>query len=218
MKLRPLFILLLFVVSAGILTWLYMVWSREPTPLQTTDWREVVSDLDACCRRKHVKSVQYDHFATQATTEQQRNAAHLFRAMALSARLQENNCATAIVRLGGHYAPPSKVLVFRGTTDSNLQRSITYEHRTRDEIRRSDIDRAVARGNRYAARVLIWAAAGDLRHIALMEHCRSANVDTPTHIDCYQVCPLCGSIYTADYTDTYCPICLTDGRKFIGCQ
>ncbi|MEG1864426.1 MAG: hypothetical protein RR199_03795 [Alistipes sp.] len=67
-------------------------------------------------------------------------------------------------------------------------------------------------------RVLIWAAAGDLRHIALMEHCRGANVDTPTHIDCYQVCPLCGSIYTADYTDTYCPICLTDGRIFIGCQ
>lgn len=127
MKLRLGLILLLFVASAGILVWLYYAATREPRSPKGSPWAETLADLDACCRRKHVKSVQYDHFADIAADEKRHTAERLFRAMAFSERLQENNCATAILRLGGHYTPPGKIVIFGGTTDGNIERSIAYE-------------------------------------------------------------------------------------------
>ena len=114
MKLRLGLILLLFVASAGILVWLYYAATREPRSPKGSPWAETLADLDACCRRKHVKSVQYDHFADIAADEKRHTAERLFRAMAFSERLQENNCATAILRLGGHYTPPGKIVIFGG--------------------------------------------------------------------------------------------------------
>lgn len=151
MKVRPLLILLLFMVSTGILVWIYFAALRGQRAPHRRQWTETLADLDACCRHKHIKSRQYDHFAETARTEQRPGAEHLFRAMAFSARLQEYNCANAIVRLGGRYTPPEKVTVFRGTTDQNLQRSIDYERRPPDALHAGEIDRALAAGNRYAA-------------------------------------------------------------------
>lgn len=96
MKLRLGLILLLFAASAGILAWMYYAATREPRSPKGSPWAETLADLDACCRRKHVKSVQYDHFAGIAADEERHTAERLFRAMAFSERLQENNCATAI--------------------------------------------------------------------------------------------------------------------------
>lgn len=216
-KLRPLLILLLFVASVGILVWIYhsVTHERTPTASAANPWTEILSDLDACCRRKHVKSVQYDHFADIASNEKHAQVARLFRAIALSERLQENNCAEAILRLGGSYRPPVKVVVFQGPTDSNLERSISFEHKSLDQLRGSDIDRAMSRDNRYAGRVLIWASAGDLKHLILMERCRE-NLRTSTGATtAYLICPHCGNLYESAYRDIYCPHCLTDGRKFI---
>ena len=168
MKVRPLLILLLFVVSTGILVWIYFAALRGQRAPHRRQWTETLADLDACCRQKHIKSKQYDHFAETARAEQRPGAEQLFRAMAFSARLHEYNCANAIVRLGGRYTPPEKVTVFRGTTDQNLQRSIDYERRTPDALHAGEIDRALAAGNRYAARVLIWSKAGDVRHLSLI--------------------------------------------------
>lgn len=211
MKLRPILILLLFLVAAGVLVWLYATATRERNEPGASPWAETLTDLDACCRRKHVKSVQYDHFATIAADEKLHAAERLFRAMALSERLQENNCANVIVRLGGHYTPPSKVVVFRGTTKSNLARSIDYERRMIAVRHGQEIDRAMENGNRYAARALVWAAAGNLRHVVLMEQCsENENNDTV-----YLVCPSCGNLYDAYYSDPYCPLCLTSGHKFV---
>ena len=127
MKLRLGLILLLFAASAGILAWMYYAATREPRSPKGSPWAETLADLDACCRRKHVKSVQYDHFAGIAADEERHTAERLFRAMAFSERLQENNCATAILHLGGHYTPPGKIIIFGGTTDGNLERSVAYE-------------------------------------------------------------------------------------------
>lgn len=127
MKLRLGLILLLFAASAGILVWMYYAATREPRSPKGSPWAETLADLDACCRRKHVKSVQYDHFAGIAADEKRHTAERLFRAMAFSERLQENNCATAILHLGGHYTPPGKTIIFGGTTDGNLERSVAYE-------------------------------------------------------------------------------------------
>lgn len=211
MKLRPLLILLLFVASAGVLVWLYFTATRERKKPEASPWVETIGDLDACCRRKHVKSVQYHHFADIAAKEERRTAMRLFRAMSLSAKLQENNCAAVIVRLGGSYKAPSKVMVFSGTTDSNLARSVDYERRTIAQRHGEEIDRAMERGNRFAARTLIWAAAGDLRHVVLMEQCcRDKDREA-----IFLVCPDCGNLYDEAYCAPYCPLCLSSSRKFV---
>ena len=129
MKGRPLLVLLLFAASAVILAGMYYAATREGTTTRQDKWAGVLSDLDACSRRKHVKSAQYDHFAGIARQEREHDAERLFRAMAHAERLQEYNCANAIVRLGGRYAPPEHVTVFRGTTDDNLRRSIDFARR-----------------------------------------------------------------------------------------
>lgn len=215
MKLRPVLILLLFVVSAGILAWLYYAASREPRRRpKGPSWSETIADLDTCCRRKHVKSAQYDHFAGIAADENRREAERLFRAMAFSDRLQEYNCASAILRLGGRYTPPSKVIFFDGTTDSNLERSIDHERQTFRQRHGEDIRRAMACGNRYAARMLTWASAGDLRNIILMEQCRANSGNGPDERG-FWVCPVCGNLYASEFQDYYCPFCLTDGERFV---
>lgn len=310
MKGRPLLVLLLFAASAVILAGMYYAATREGTTTRQDKWAGVLSDLDACSRRKHVKSAQYDHFAGIARQERKHDAERLFRAMAHAERLQEYNCANAIVRLGGRYAPPERVTVFHGTTDDNLRRSIDFARRPPEGLHADDIERALQSGNRYAARVLIWARSGDMRHLALMETCRrrlaanrpagaqgniagrradkgsagdsangtATNSANGTAINSenstarnsasetahyrangaahradkgkargpangtardsergtadgsgnsrpdatadnapkgYLVCPTCGNIYPAECSDSYCPCCLTDGRRFV---
>lgn len=215
MKLRPLFVLLLFVASAAVLVWIYHTATHGKRRQQTDRWTETVTDLDACCRRKHVKAVQYDHFAGIAQEERHADASRLFRAMALSERVQEGNCAEAIGRLNGRYTPPAKVVVFRGTTDGNLERSIAYERQALSTLGGGDVRRALDRGNRYAARMLAWAAAGDMRHVLLMEHCRRHMQNPAAGNAGYLVCPVCGNLYAIDYSDPYCPVCMTEGERFI---
>lgn len=214
MKLRLILILLLFAASAGILVWMYCAAARTPRVPQAPPWAETLADLDACCRRKHVKSVQYDNFAAIAAGESRPNAERLFQAMAFSERLQEHNCAQAILRLGGSYTPPVRIVLFGGTTDDNLERSIGYERRNLGERHGTEIGRALRKGNRYAARMLIRASAADLRNAVLMERCRSAGSNEPD--SCwFFVCPECGNIYAAEHLDYYCPICLTGRERFV---
>lgn len=229
MKLRPLLVLSLFVVSVGVLVWIYYAVTQPHDNPRDAVWAETIADLRLSSTRKHVKSAQYDHFADIASQEQRKNAMRLFRALALSERIHEHNCANAIVRFGGTYQPPTKVVVFHGTTDDNLVRSITYERQTLRERNGKDIQRAFARGNRYAARILSWTAAGDMRHVVLMEDrqlhdaqptvaCASTGLSalvSPDNTATYLVCPSCGNIWNTDYCDTYCPFCLTESAKFI---
>ena len=214
MKGRPLLVLLLFAASAVILAGMYYAATREGTTTRQDKWAGVLSDLDACSRRKHVKSVQYDNFAAIAAGESRPDAERLFRAMAFSERLQEHNCAQAILRLGGSYTPPVRIVLFGGTTDDNLERSIGYERRNLGERHGTEIGRALRKGNRYAARMLIRASAADLRNAALMERCRSAGSDGPDSCRFF-VCPECGNIYAAEHLDYYCPICLTGRERFV---
>ena len=158
--------------------------------------------------------MQYDHFADIAADEKRHTAERLFRAMAFSERLQENNCATAILRLGGHYTPPGKIVIFGGTTDGNIERSIAYERQAYAGHGGADIRRAMERGNRYAARMLTWGSAGDMRVIALLEHYRQEDRNAPD-TGRFAVCPNCGSLYTSEYVDCYCPACLTDSERFV---
>lgn len=106
MKRQPILIFLLFAAAAGTLVWVYLARADTPRPAREPVWTETLGDLEACCRRKHIKATQYDHFAGIADREQRHDIARVFRAMAASERVQENSCAEAIVRLGGSYRPP----------------------------------------------------------------------------------------------------------------
>ena len=77
-----------------------------------------------------------------------------------------------------------------------------------------DIRRAMERGNRYAARILTWASAGDMRNIALLERCRQEGRNAPD-TGRFAVCPNCGNLYPSEYADWYCPACLTEGKRFV---
>ena len=210
MKLRPLFILMLFVASAAALGWVYYAATHGHPERHASPWVETLGDLGACGRRKHVKSIRYEHFAAIADREQRNDLSLLFRALAQAERVQDSNCANAIERLGGHYIPPGRVVVFRGTAAGNLERSIAYERQSLRDIGDAEIRRALTRGNRYAARVLTWNLAGDLRQVLLMERCHDDR--SPGG---YLVCPRCGNIYVLEASDPFCPCCMTERPRFI---
>ena len=216
MKIRPFFILLLFLLSTGILGWICYVATRQPegTPPHDPQRAETLADLDACGRRKHAKSMQYEYFADIAEHEAHAHTARLFRAMALSERVHEGICAEAILRLGGHYEPPVRVVVFRSTTDGNLERSIRYERQSLDARCGEEVHRALTAGNRYAAQVLARADAGDRQHVVLMEQNRQ--IQPPQDSVCrYAVCPVCGNLVCTEHGPDYCPFCLTEQTRFI---
>ena len=98
MKLRLLSILLLFVASVGVLVWLYDGKAFTPPKHSRSSWHEIIVDLEACGRLKHLKARQYKHFAEIAAAEKRPDAERLFRAIAFSEQLQEQNCASAIRR------------------------------------------------------------------------------------------------------------------------
>ncbi len=214
MKLRPLLLLLLFPAILVLVGWLYYGVTRPALQAATDPSEEVLHDLDECCRRKHVKAVQYSYYAEIADSEREARAAALFRAMALSERVQEQHAAAIIGRLGGRYRPPRRIMIFRGTTAGNLRRSLAAERRGADSLHSGRIDRHVRLGNRLCAEALIWCAAADLRHRVVLENCCC----DPAHIAAsgrYAVCPHCGNLYEAAASDCYCPHCLTDRRRFI---
>lgn len=216
MKIRPLFILILFVLSTAVLGWIVYTATRRPEahPPHDPQRDEILADLDACCRRKHAKSMQYEYFAEIASLEHHEPAARLFRAMALSERVHEALCAEAIGRLGGHYEPPVRVMVFRSTTDGNLERSIRCERQSLADRCGREVQRALTSGNRYAAQVLARADAGDLQHVVLMEQHRHP-VPPEDSVCRYAVCPACGNLLCIEHEPEYCPFCLTEQTRFI---
>ena len=213
MKARPILILLLFAASVLVLVWLYHASAGSSRKRAASPWQETIADLDECSRDKHARSAQYTHFADIAERENDRQSARLFRAMALSEGIQEQNCVKALSRLGGTYVPPSKVVVFRNSTGENLARSIDLEQHRFTERLCPQIDRAVSAGNRYAAKMLIWSAAIGRQHVRLMQ-ARNPAVCAAGPLD-YAVCPVCGNIYDTEFCDHYCPHCLTGCKDFV---
>lgn len=216
MKLRPLFILLLFVAATACLGWLYHAATRRGPRKNAASWSETIADLDVCCRQKHVRAAQYALFAETADRERRPDAARLFRALAQAERIHEANCARAIVQLGGSYAPPSRVVVFNGTTDSNLERSIAAGVRAACGRSGADIRRALLRGNRYAARALAWSSAAEMQHALLLKCCRNAAAaDTAGR---YLLCPYCGCVCAEEPCIPFCPHCLTERLQFLSVE
>ncbi|MBR5464855.1 MAG: rubrerythrin family protein [Alistipes sp.] len=213
MRVRPILILILLTTSVAIIGWMYYAVLRTIDKEPKHSHHKVITDLDACCRDKHIKSAQYAHFASVAEQENLPSALGLFRALAHSERIQEHYCALVIHRLGGHYTPPKRILLFRGNTASNLLRSIALEQMRPDTLLHQHIGRHLYGGNRMAAQALIWAAAADRQHLLLLQQAHAALCTD--HTMRYTVCPRCGNIYQLDSQDPFCPHCLTDSREFV---
>lgn len=174
--------------------------------------RETIAELKACCSRKHIRAVQYGHFAAQAAVEGMPAAAALFRAMSLSGELQERNCAAAVERLGGGTPHCGRVALFGGDTRANLRRGIRYEYASADTASLRGIRVAERSGHRRAVRLLVWAAAADVRHGELMEALLRGVTRQETG---YCVCPDCGGVFPQTGFAGWCPYCLCRGERFV---
>ncbi|MBR5849967.1 MAG: rubrerythrin family protein [Alistipes sp.] len=210
MKVRPILLLLLLAGLICAVGWLYYAVTRPAVEVHAEGNLEVISELERCCREKHSHAARYEHFAHRAEQEHEVQAATLFRALALSERVQERQMAEAITKLGGQYHPPQRILLFHGATRENLLHSLRVKQHE-DTLSRSRIHRQMLRGNRLAGRALIWVAAADHRQAGLMERF----LEHPTQRTAYLVCPHCGNLYDSERADPYCPHCLTDGQRFV---
>lgn len=167
MKLRVPF-LLLSVAVGGVLLWI-LGSVRRDTPPHAPYWSRQIEALGRLGSYKHAAAAEYAHYAEAAEAEHATGAAKLFHALAHSEQIHENNCAEAVRRLGGRYAPPVRIVVFRRTTGDNLARALEKERGNYDRYRTGAIDSALSAGNRYAARIMIRIAAGDMRQAELLE-------------------------------------------------
>ena len=158
---------------------------------------------------KHAAAAEYAHYAEAAEAEHATGAAKLFHALAHSEQIHETNCAEAVRRLGGRYAPPVRIVVFRRTTGDNLARALEKERGNYDRYRTGAIDSALSAGNRYAARIMIRIAAGDMRQAELLERF----IARPDEGG-YPVCPDCGNVCTARHCDHYCPLCQAHEERY----
>ncbi len=212
MKTRPILLLLFLAGLVGILSWSYYAVTRPALEHRQASIDRFIADLDSCCRRKHIRAVQHDLYATVADEEHHKTAATLFRAIARSERAQEFYCAGIIAKLGGEYHPPRQVILLRGTTGNNLLRSSEGQ----DSIELSEEYRRIAyhlsQGNRMVARVLIWVAAAERQQRSLV----SRLLSDPARFEeqRFVVCPMCGNLYLAGLEDPFCPHCLSDSRRF----
>lgn len=207
MKMRVPFLLLL-VVGGGLLVWFLGSVRRDPKPRQPY-WSRQIDDLNELGRYKHATAAEYAHYATAAEAEGKPGAAKLFHALADSHQVHEMNCADAVRRLGGRYAPPTRVLVFRRATAANLTAARDGETRHYDRYRSGLIDSALAAGNRYAARILIRIAGCDMQHAELLDCFILRPGD-----EGYAVCPVCGNVCSTARCNYYCPLCQTSDSEF----
>ena len=205
MRVPVIFVLLL---SGGLLIWFTNSLDRKHAPQTAERWADQAADLDELGGYKHAMAARYMRFADAAAAEHKHDAERLFRALARSEQIHEMNCADAVRRLGAHYRAPQHVIVFRSKTGANLSQALGDERHHYPFYRRA-IGEALESGNRYAARVLIRIAGGEMRQIELLE----CFILHPDHAG-YAVCPLCGNLFPASYY-YYCPFCLTPENDFI---
>ena len=101
-----------------------------------------------------------------------------------------------------------------GTTARQVARAIVVERKLHDREAGEMIRRAMEKHNRYAARILTWTAASDLKHLILLEHYQSNAGHFPPDRG-YAVCPHCGNTFDTAYCDPYCPFCMTADEEFV---
>lgn len=209
MKLRvP--VLFVFLLCGGLLAWFLTPKRHEVKPAPTPYWAEQIDDLNKLGRHKHATAAEYTNFASTADAEQATDEARLFRALARSEQVHEICCADAARRLGGHYTPPAKVVVFHSHTSANLTRALDEELQNYDRYRTGCIERAEVVENRYAALTIIRIAGGDMRQIELLDCATKQHNDNS-----YAVCPLCGNIFRIERCPPYCPFCQSSEEQFI---
>ncbi len=189
---------------------------------EPTEHEQSIIALDESNQIRSIKSRQYDHYAKLAAQSEHKAIATLFSALAHSERVISNNCTQAIELLGSKHSPPVNQELFMGSPIENIKKSISAERLFSTSHNSSLTAKAIDEGNRYAARILIWANGCDMSHIRLLENYLTLlNQEYIPHISvaidklAYIVCPTCGNIYTDSSNIDYCHICLTHNGDFL---
>ncbi|MBR1994234.1 MAG: hypothetical protein IJ990_01675, partial [Alistipes sp.] len=131
MKAQPVLLMVFFAGVVGMVAWSYYAVTRPAVQEQQSKQHEresLTADLQRCCHRKQSQSAQYEQYAHTASVEDAPSAATLFRALAHSERVQEFYCAELIGKLGSSYQSPSRILIFQGSTPTNIARSLAYAY------------------------------------------------------------------------------------------
>ncbi|MBP3482534.1 MAG: hypothetical protein J6K28_03980 [Alistipes sp.] len=176
-----------------------------------------VADLNTYAALARARYVRYLTCADRASSENDKLASGLFRALAQSARIHETSCTQALRLFGEQPTATVPKRVDVAATCVNLRKCIADERRCLDTVRGAAVTRSIASGNNYAARIFIWVDGCNRRHVELLERCL---YDEGNDSLCrcgreYSVCPTCGNVYESDNRDVYCPFCRTHHTQFM---
>ena len=175
----------------------------------------VIEDLNTYSSSSRLQRYRYERFADRASADGNRTAAGLFSALARSERIHENACTRAAGLLKGECRTIQPAAFEIQDTKGNLRRSLDDERSRLGSSRGDAVARAIETHNDYTARILIWIAGTNRRHIELLERCIDRTERDEECDGCeYAVCPVCGNIYEAENYDAYCPLCRTHHSEF----
>jgi rubrerythrin len=175
------------------------------------DIRSTVGDLKIAYRSETVTRAKYAAFARRADSEEYKDVAQLFRAVAESERIHARNHAAVLNRLG--VKPAAGVYTKTpGTTGENLRDAVEGESRECDAMYPAMIQRAGAEEQADAVRSMLYALNAEKQHAALYEQALERLRPRPTG-SAYHVCPTCGATY-ANAAPPTCPTCSMAGVRF----
>ena len=142
---------------------------------------------------------KYLAFAKQADKEGYPQAARLFRAAAEAETIHAHAHLRA---LGG----------IKGTVE-NLKAAISGETHEFKSMYPGMIEDAKKEGNKAAEKSFIYANQVEEVHAGLYKKALE-DLDKPSRVECYYVCPVCGYTHENEAPDT-CPICGAKKKAFL---
>ena len=141
---------------------------------------------------------KYLAFAKQADKEGYPQAAKLFRAAAEAETV--------------HAHAHLKALGEIKTTAENLKAAISGEAHEYKSMYPGMIEVAKKEGNKAAEKSFVYANKVEEVHAGLYKKVLE-ELDKPSSVECYYVCPVCGYTHENDAPET-CPVCGTKGKAF----
>jgi rubrerythrin len=141
---------------------------------------------------------KYLAFAKQADKEGYPQAAKLFRA---AAEAETVHAHAHLKALGGI-----------NSTIDNLKEAVSGETHEFRSMYPAMIEAAIKEGNKAAEKSFVYANAVEEVHAGLYEKTLE-NIDKPSAVNCYYVCPVCGYTHENEAPET-CPVCGAKQKAF----
>ena len=141
---------------------------------------------------------KYLAFAEKADREGHAQAAKLFRAAAHAETVHAHAHLRALKAIGD--------------TTANLKEAIAGETHEFKNMYPDMISEAIGEGNKAAERSFKYANEVEEVHANLYQKALD-NLDSPSDVDCYYVCSVCGYTHEDEAPET-CPVCGAKAKAF----